>query len=484
MELFENTVHFDGGETVFEEGQGSDFVYVVEQGRCIAANNEQVFANFVKNQVFGEMGVLRKRPRFSSVRAVRDTIALEFPAEIFRAFLKSNLELQGQYFNLIANRALAGSASHSKTFGGEKECYIVTILPTMPSSKHFSSFAADVKKALQTTHGSCKMICEKDEVNLRQHLEMFENTYRYLLLVADEPTSGEWNDACLRNSDCIVIVNIDGKSTRRDVRRLDNIINVLGSSRKIIAVNGTTRIGLKTAPHSDFFREIKENFPSVQSKSLKFFSCINVRLGLQEDIARVARYITDTTVQVVLSGGACHGYMHLGAIEYLTRLGIPIDVIGGSSSGALVSALYAANGGTLDKSLIAYINTIRPSVAMTKDFAFLDLFSFPIVAIKNGRWETKKCKESFGELHFEDLFLNVFAVSTNLSTSEKCVHREGLLWPSVRASGNLPLLNAPCIVDGQVLTDGGVLDNLPTSVAKENGPGGYIIAINVSETLR
>ena len=66
-----------------------------------------------------------------------------------------------------------------------------------------------------------------------------------------------------------------------------------------------------------------------------------LRLGADEDVRRLARHVAGRAVGVVLTGGGGHGLAHLGALRALEEAGVPIDVVGGTSRGALVAALYA-----------------------------------------------------------------------------------------------------------------------------------------------
>ncbi len=82
----------------------------------------------------------------------------------------------------------------------------------------------------------------------------------------------------------------------------------------------------------------------------------------------------------------------------------------------------------------------------------------------------------------EDLWIPHFSVSCNLTASEAVVHRRGLLWKAVRASGSLPGVLAPIVENGDLLVDGGVLDNLPGDVMRSIS-GGPIIVVDVTPGL-
>lgn len=65
----------------------------------------------------------------------------------------------------------------------------------------------------------------------------------------------------------------------------------------------------------------------------------------RSDVRRLARYLTDTAVGVVLSGGGARGYAHVGVLRAMEELAIPVDFIGGTSMGAFVGAIASGNRG-------------------------------------------------------------------------------------------------------------------------------------------
>ena len=88
-------------------------------------------------------------------------------------------------------------------------------------------------------------------------------------------------------------------------------------------------------------------------------------------------------------------------------------------------------------------------------------------------------KAAYGDLQIEDLWLNYFCVSSNLTTTETMVHRQGTLWKAVRISGSLPGILPPWLQDNHLLVDGGVLNNLPGDVM-QGICRGIVILVDVS----
>jgi predicted acylesterase/phospholipase RssA len=90
--------------------------------------------------------------------------------------------------------------------------------------------------------------------------------------------------------------------------------------------------------------------------------------------------------------------------------------------------------------------------------------------------------EIFGGLCVEDLWCPYFCVSSNLTRAEPVVHQTGLLWKSVRTSIAIPGVFSPILHEGDVLVDGGALNNFPVDIMRDLCKRGTVIGVNVSQT--
>jgi NTE family protein/lysophospholipid hydrolase len=198
---------------------------------------------------------------------------------------------------------------------------------------------------------------------------------------------------------------------------------------------------------------------------------LHARAGSAEDAARVARMITGRAVGLALGGGGARGYAHLGAVRALRELGVPIDVIGGTSMGAMMAGQLAL-GLELDElfELNYRIQALRP----------FSEYTVPMVAMLKGRGLEQSVRMALGETRIEDLWLPYFAVSSNLTTAELVVHDRGLAWEANLASCSIPGIAVPVVSGPHLLVDGGVVNNLPGDVMRERCGGGPVIAVDVS----
>jgi NTE family protein len=197
----------------------------------------------------------------------------------------------------------------------------------------------------------------------------------------------------------------------------------------------------------------------------------HVRCWQAEDFARLARVLSGNPICLVLSGGGARGLAEIGAVHALRDAGVPIDRVGGTSMGAIIGAMVALGYG------IEQLTAIHREAWLER--APLSDYTFPAMSIIRGRRMHSLIRETFADHQIEDLPIPYFCISANLTNANQIVHDRGPLWQAVRASSSLPGTGPPLFVDGQVLIDGGVLNNLPVDVMHERY-GGFVIGVDVS----
>jgi len=174
-------------------------------------------------------------------------------------------------------------------------------------------------------------------------------------------------------------------------------------------------------------------------------------------------------IGLALGSGGARGFAHVGVIKTLLDEKIPIDMIAGSSMGAMVGCFYGAG---LD---------IERLYTLSKVFRrkyYLD-FTLP----KMGFIAGNRVKElirifTFGR-NLQELDIPVHVVATDLMTGDKVIFKEGPIADAVRASISIPGIFVPEKLNDKLLVDGGVVDRVPVSVVEEMGAD-IIIAVDVS----
>lgn len=174
-------------------------------------------------------------------------------------------------------------------------------------------------------------------------------------------------------------------------------------------------------------------------------------------------------IGLALSGGAVRGAAHVGVLEVLEREGIAADVVVGTSVGSLVGAAYAA---ALPATKLKEIfRTVRwPRLAR---LSWRNRFSL---------FDTRPMEDVIhsvlGVVTFEELHKPFAAVACDVVSGERVVLRQGPLALALRASSAVPGVFPPVEMEGRLLVDGCVVDNLPVDVARELGAE-VVIAVDL-----
>lgn len=181
-------------------------------------------------------------------------------------------------------------------------------------------------------------------------------------------------------------------------------------------------------------------------------------------------------IALVLGGGAARGFAHVGVIRALEQEKIPIDLVVGTSVGSLIGAIYASDRNSFDLEWTAF--------QLQKE----DLFDFGVISTVAGMGFAKGDKlEAWVKGHvktanIEQLKIPYAAVATDLNWGQKVVLDRGSVARAVRASSAIPGVFQPVQHMGKILVDGGVVDNIPISVARAKGAD-LVIAVDISANV-
>ncbi|MGC8508043.1 MAG: patatin-like phospholipase family protein [Thiomonas sp.] len=210
---------------------------------------------------------------------------------------------------------------------------------------------------------------------------------------------------------------------------------------------------------------------------------------------------------LVLSGGGARGFAHIGALEALQQLHVPIDCIAGTSMGAIIGGLYAEGVSVdvlrsqvsgMDWTSVLSSRPAREGLNFRRkqadeqmpggiEFGLSDRgqVQFPNAAVNTTQLEqvlTNLTLPAIPVRNFNDLPIPFRAVATNMVTGQKVILQQGTLANALRASMSVPGVFPPTEVDGALLGDGGLVDNLPVDVARQMGAQ-HVVAINIGTPL-
>jgi NTE family protein len=199
-------------------------------------------------------------------------------------------------------------------------------------------------------------------------------------------------------------------------------------------------------------------------------------------------------IALALGGGGMRGAAHVGVLRALVKAGIPIDMIAGTSMGAIVGGLYSA-GIDVDTLAKKFADGSLMKSFMPLPLA-LTLVTAPVMAVPrtlehndyDGLYNGKKFRKYIDrtvpqyEQNIENLRIPFAAVALNLVDGKTYALTRGNLGAALQASSAVPGLREPIRIGNQLFVDGGVVDNIPVDVARSMGAD-IVIAVNVNERL-
>ncbi len=174
-------------------------------------------------------------------------------------------------------------------------------------------------------------------------------------------------------------------------------------------------------------------------------------------------------VALVLGGGGCRGYGHIGVIRALEKNGLKPDLVVGSSAGSLVGALYAA--GMRADDLERYGRRMSPNLLRDWVFAKLGLFG--------GGGIRRFVANRVGERAIESLPVRFAAVATDLRSGELAIFDRGVLGLAVQASSSAPGLLEPVRIGSRFYVDGNLAAPVPVDAARRLGAH-HVVAVDVT----
>ncbi|HKX75143.1 MAG TPA: cyclic nucleotide-binding and patatin-like phospholipase domain-containing protein [Acidimicrobiia bacterium] len=461
-----------GGEVVLREGAPADAAYVVVSGRLLVTKEgldgqAERLAEIARGEIVGELGFLDGGYRHATVTAMRDTVLVRVPLELFDTLIERRPHQMIEAARRIVRRALRPTRPRATGLvlslgavdgvDGSDLCRrLVEVMDRFGSTQHL--WPQRVDEMINRPGAANAPSGDPSEVRLATLLQEQELSNAFLLLELDRPDD-PWARRAVRQSDRVVMV----APAHHSVGQIDRIKRTFDlattSAEKVLVLvhrSGTLSpagcSGLVTSTGAD--------------------QVINIREGLVADLERLARILTGHGYGLVLGGGGARGFAHIGVYRALNELGIPIDLVGGTSIGAVFAAIIARDVSPQE------IATMTPPLFR----GVLD-YTIPVVSLVKGERITKNLNAVFGGMEIEDLWRGFFCVSTNLTRSRPLVHRSGPLAAAVRASLAIPGVIPPVPHGEDLLVDGGVLDNVPTGVMRRLLPGGTVVAVELAPPL-
>lgn len=517
-------VQYRRGDIVYEEDTPSTAFYVVISGRfrlftrSRGEREETTLLYFYRGDHFGEASLLSDRPHSATVEAKSDGMILKLDKEDFLKLVQEIPSLSLHLSRSLGHRLtksegdeyrrevkIAAFYAHTAVeamfpfwleFASnvvretKRKVLVVDFVAKKPPlwDKEFegASFCsydlaefenprdADLEgKLSQHTsgfyylHALTEGLAEEDDRRIRSLLTFLTYRFDYLMLRLPRGLS-HVSLTSLKQSDVVYVY------CEADPTQLAECSKTL---QAFIQNYGFSKIEIKILMPS---AEVREEHIHEQNERLlgqRIFMLLPPRDSERySDVLRfLAREWAGTLVGLALGSGAAYGLAHIGVLKVLERENIPVDVVSGSSIGALVAGLWAA-GYSADQ-LEALARSINKKTAFFKLLGFRD-FSAIHKGFFKGNQITHFLKRYLGNKTFQDLRIPTKIVAANMFTSEPVIFEAGRVLDAIRASISIPGIFRPMWHKGDYLMDGGIIDPLPVRVLTQMGVK-KVIAVNV-----
>ena len=465
-------VSLPAGTMLFAQGDDADAAYVVATGRLRAFRRDEPSAPEVevgeigRAELVGEMSLVDNEPRSATVYAVRDTQLLRFSQAAYDELLQRYPRVGLEVAQIALKRA-RGTGVRDRV--RRLSFVLVPATPNVdvrgfaeeltaalgPEARRVSS--SDIDRELGRPDIAQIGDDHVGALRLAYRLEELEQRHRYLVYEIDG-TWTAWSRRALRWADHVVLVADASHDPRPGP--LEHELWALVTRQHHPKVS----LALLHPPGT-----VLPSGTAAWLQPRAVASHHHVRRGDAVHMGRLARLLSGTGTSLVLGGGGARGFAHLGVLAVLEELGAPIDMIGGTSIGAVMAV-----GPALEW------DAMRSRRTALEAFRKLFDYTLPSTAVLRGERITNKLQSFIGDIDIEDMWIPYFCVSTNLTHATAEFHDRGTVVPAVRASIAIPGVLPPVPRDGDLLVDGGVLDNVPVGEMRRRNPTGNVIAVDVA----
>ncbi|BDT66076.1 putative NTE family protein [Comamonadaceae bacterium OS-1] len=461
-----------GGSMVLEEGAAADSMFFVITGRLRASRRNRDGSVLLYNEIrpgesVGELGMILRQPRTADVTAVRDSTL----AVLDRSHFEAMLVRHPLAFNRVFSQAIFDHLRHTTQVVDRHQAQAFVVVPL-----HEGAGSAEVARGLAQAFGRMGRVHHITPSAELEHgsqtsegaggadrFDALEDAYDFLVYEADA-TPSSWTRRAFRQADQVIFVANAGASQARGAleQRLTEEPGFGMKRQHLVVLYPGSAVAPDVTTVWRAGRQIERVYPTRGQHA--------------GDYARLARYLTGRAVGVVLGGGGARGFAHLGVLKAMQEANIPVDLVGGNSMGALIGAQFACG---------LPLNQIRDQ---TRKFAEGGEWpTLPVVSIVSGGRVKRDLRAMFGDIQMDALWTPYFAAACNLTKGGTTVQETGPLWRAVLASNSPAGLFPPVLVDGNLLVDGAILENVPVDamrmrlgvpLEKRRG-NGTIVAIDV-----
>ncbi len=502
----------ESGRALYKQDTRADSIYVVLSGRLRSVIRSQggrreLAAEYGRGELTGIVETLMKTPHATTVIAVRDTEVAKLPAGLidfiklrFPKVLMTLIKLLGRKLQQSIEggpgtdlKSLPQRGHHAAAQSNFSTVALIPItrqLPAAPFALELLHALAEIDPALRLTKDYVRSELGSDafdranDFKLSSWLAAQEDKHRIVLYQCD-PELTSWTKLCVRHAD-VVFILLDS-THKRGIYPIEHSLEAYSPRtrkeliflhREDVKYPTGTQDWLKDRAWINGHHHMRcpRRVYSQPKTEASYLRQLPSPPDVHSDFSRLARWVTGTSVGLVLGGGGARGCSHVGMVKAILEAGVPIDTVAGVSIGSFIGALWCQ-----ERDITAVTDKARRfSFKMNQWWRQLLDLTYPYTSYFSGRGFNTLLEEVFEARDIRDLWLPYFTVTTDITESAMRVHDYGSLWRYVRSSmslaGYVPPLCDPH--DGHLLLDGGYVNNLPADLMRARGAR-HIMAIDV-----
>lgn len=440
------------GEILCREGDEADAMYVVVSGRLRATRKEdgetRTIGEIRRGETVGEMALLTGGTRSATVEALRDCVLAGLDHPTFHELARVCPEIVLHVARIQFERLQQANRAHP-TENPQLSVAVLSADPTCDATIFAKKFHTEIsrrsKSILADQQGSPSG--GTTDADRRHRLAIWLNELESsapILVMACDATDSLWTRQCLHSADVVLILVRSG--------HLPSLPQTLFPS--------TLRRALLVLHPDDTQRPQGTNEAMTACEATFYF---HLREDSQADLSRLGRILTGRGNGISFAGGGARSFCHLGVLRALAEHGIPLDMASGTSLGAIIAACVS-----LDFDLDTMMERFRVMVDVNptrRDYLFI-----PRRSLLSGRKLDRLLPQLLPDVDITDCWKNFACVSANITNPKSHIHRSGSFLHALRASVSIPGVFPPTYSDnGDLLVDGGVINNLPADILHEMG---------------
>jgi NTE family protein len=460
-------VDLPAGASLIAEGEQITDVFFIVQGRlrALARQDGRVFAAYDigAGETIGELAFISNGPSPHGIIALRDSTLIRMSYAQFEQTLMERPKIALAVMRTIVNRARQNERTRRLPVPPRTICLI-----PITADADAPGFALSLQQYRVALGDAVRIILQRDPAGALGFLAPAagaDNATEFTIMVAEEQDS-DWTRTCINLADEILLLADAGQKPALAPAEL-----LLAGRAAEASVDRTLVLRHKAGTESP-----RNTADWLAPRAVKRH--VHIRAGEARDLRRLTRLLAGRAIGVVLSGGGARGLAHIGVLNAIEDAGIEIDIIGGTSIGAVIAGWYAMEvrgEGLRAAARRAFVTGGNP----VGDYNLL-----PLLSLSRGR-RVRKLTEAeviaaMGSLvAIEDCWTSYFCVAGNYSRAAEAVLDRGPLAKSMLASYAIPGVLPPIVLDGQLHVDGAAFNNMPVDVMEGFGAG-VIIAVDLA----